>query len=352
MSDDLEPAGLAEYLAGRVKWIAVTVFAAVIAVLLITCANVASLLLTDASTRDQEFALRASLGASARRLRSQLLAETGVLALASGAIGVALAYAGLQFLASTLLRGLPRIDSAKIDGWTLLYAVLSVVVVTLLSGMWPVVALRRERLAGTVDAAGRGGDRSAGALARSTLVVIELAVTLVLVVLSGLTVRSFYTLTHPNLGIRTTGVLVSQTIGLPSTRYNQLPARLTFARSLLGQVRAIPGVRDAALSVSYPLSEVIVTFTVGIVGKTYPVGNQPDAHLNAVTPGYFSILGLPTLRGRTFSPNDNDTAQPVAIVNRAFVKRYLNDREPIGTRLRVAGWEGAAPTTATIEPHS
>jgi putative ABC transport system permease protein len=325
-----------------------TVFAAVIAVLLITCANVASLLLADASTRDQEFALRASLGASARRLRSQLLAETGVLALASGAIGVALAYAGLQFLASTLLRGLPRIDSAKIDGWTLLYAVLSVVVVTLLSGMWPVVALRRERLAGTVDAAGRGGDRSAGALARSTLVVIELAVTLVLVVLSGLTVRSFYTLTHPNLGIRTTGVLVSQTIGLPSTRYNQLPARLTFARSLLGQVRAIPGVRDAALSVSYPLSEVIVTFTVGIVGKTYPVGNQPDAHLNAVTPGYFSILGLPTLRGRTFSPNDNDTAQPVAIVNQAFVKRYLSDREPIGTRLRVAGWEGAAPTTATI----
>ena len=325
-----------------------TVFAAVIAVLLITCANVASLLLTDASTREHEFALRASLGASARRLGSQLLAETGVLALASGVIGVSLAYAGLHLLTSTILRGLPRIDSAQIDGWALLYAVLIVVAVTLLSGMWPVIALRRERLAGTVDAAGRSGDRSAGALVRSTLVVIELAVTLVLVVLSGLTVRSFYTLTHPNLGIRTTGVLVSEAIGLPSTRYNQLPARLTFARSLLGQVRAIPGVRDAALSVSYPLSQVIVTFTVGIVGKTYPAGNQPDAHLNAVTPGYFGILGLPTLRGRTFSSNDNGTGQRVAIVNQAFVKRYLSDREPLGTRLRVSGWNGAAPATATI----
>jgi putative ABC transport system permease protein len=325
-----------------------TVFAAVIAVLLITCANVASLLLTDASTRDQEFALRASLGASARRIGSQLLVEAGVLALASGVIGVALAYAGLHLLTATLLRGLPRIDSARIDGWALLYAVLIVVVVTLLSGMWPVVALRRDRLAGTVDAAGRGGDRSAGALVRSTLVVIELAVTLVLVVLSGLTVRSFYTLTHPNLGIRTTGVLVSDAIGLPSTRYNQPPARLTFARSLLEQIRAIPGVRDAALSVSYPLSEVIVSFTVGIVGKTYPVGNQPDAHLNVVTPDYFGILALPTLRGRILSSNDNGTAQRVAIVNQAFVKRYLSDREPLGTRLRVAGWNGVAPATATI----
>jgi putative ABC transport system permease protein len=333
---------------GNVAPVLWTVFAAVIAVLLIACANVAGLLLTDASTRDHEFALRAALGASARRLGSQLLVEAGVLALASGVIGVALAYGGLQLLTSTLLRGLPRIDSARIDGWGLLYAVLSVVVVTLLSGVWPVVALRRERLAGTIDAGGRGADRSAGAVVRSTLVVIEVAVTLVLVVLSGLTVRSFYTLTHPNLGIRTSGVLVSQAIGLPSPRYDRPPARLAFARSLLGKIRAIPGVRDAALSVSYPLSGVIVTFTIGIVGKTYPVGNQPDAHLNAVTPGYFGILGLSTVRGRTFSSNDNDTAQPVAIVNRAFVKKYLSDREPLGTRLRVPGWNGAAQTTATI----
>jgi putative ABC transport system permease protein len=325
-----------------------TVFAGVVAVLLITCANVANLLLADASTREHEFALRASLGASARRLGSQLLAETGVLALAGGIIGVAMAYASLHALTSTLLRGLPRIDSARIDGAVLLYAVVIVGAVTLLSGMWPIAVLRRERLAGTANAPGRSGDRSAGALARATLVVIELAVTLVLVVLSGLTLRSFYTLTHPDLGIRTSGVLVSQTIGLPSTRYGPLANRLTFANSLLERIRAIPGVHDAALSLSYPLSEVIISFTVGIVGKSYPNGDEPDAHLNAITPSYFSILRLPTLRGRTFSPDDNSTSQRVAIVNDAFVKRYLRDREPVGTRLRLPGWNGAPAATATI----
>lgn len=325
-----------------------TVFAAVIAVLLIACANVANLLLADASTRDREFALRASLGASVRRLGSQLFAETGVLATAGGAVGIALAYAGLHVLTSTALRTLPRIDSARIDGSVLLYAVLLVAAVTVLSGMWPVATLAQKRLTAALDAAGRSGDRSTGAFLRSTLIVVELAVTLVLVVLSGLTVRSFYVLTHPDLGIRTAGVLVSEAIGLPSTRYGELPARLAFADSLLEHVRAVPGVKNAALSVSYPLSDVIVSFTVGIVGKSYPIDDQPDAHLNAVTPSYFQILGIPTLRGRAFTTGDTATSQRVAIVNAAFVKRYLADREPIGTRLRVSGWNGAQPETVTI----
>ncbi|HEV3089912.1 MAG TPA: ADOP family duplicated permease [Candidatus Cybelea sp.] len=343
-----EPTTMSATFFGSVAPALWTVFLAVLAVLLIACANVANLLLADASTRDREFALRASLGASARRLGAQLFAETGVLAIAGGALGIALAYAGLQFLAATLLRTLPRIDSARIDAGVLLYAVLLVAAVTILSGMWPVAALAQKRLAGTLEAAGRSGDRSAGALLRSTLVVVELAVTLVLVVLSGLTVRSFYVLTHPDLGVRTQGVLASDAIGLPGTRYQQLPARLTFAGGLLGRVRAIPGVREAALSVSYPLSEVIVTFTVGIVGKTYPIDDQPDAHLNAVTPSYFDIFGIPLLRGRAFSENDTNASQRVALVNEAFVRRYLLDRNPIGTRLRISGWNGARSSTATI----
>ena len=325
-----------------------TVFAAVIAVLLIACANVANLLLADASTRDREFALRASLGASIRRLGSQLFAETGVLAAAGGAAGIALAYLSLHLLTSTLLRSLPRVDSARIDGTVLLYGVLLVAGVTVLSGMWPVATLAHKRLSATLDAAGRSGDRSAGALLRSSLVVVELAVALVLVVLSGLTVRSFYVLTHPDLGIRTDGVLASEGIGLPSTRYRQLPDRLAFESSLLERVQALPGVRDAALSVSYPLSDISVTFTVGIVGKTYPIDDQPDAHLNAVTPSYFRILGVPTIRGRAFTAGDTAGSQRVAIVNAAFAKRYLQDRDPVGTRLRIAGWNGAPAATATI----
>jgi putative ABC transport system permease protein len=325
-----------------------TIFAAVMAVLLIACANVANLLVADASTRGREFALRASLGASVRRLGSQLFAETGVLAAAGGIVGIALAYVTLHLFTSTLLKALPRIETARIDASVLLYAVLLVAAVTVLAGMWPVAVLAHSRLSGTLGAAGRSGDRSAGGVLRATLVVVELAATLVLVVLSGLTVRSFYVLTHPALGIRTAGVLVSEGVGLPSTRYQALPARLGFERSLLENVRALPGVRDAALSVSYPLSEVIVSFTVGIVGKAYPVDDQPDAHLNAVTPSYFGILGLSTLRGRTFSSGDTATSQRVAIVNRTFVKRYLSDREPIGVRLRVSGWNGEPASTVTV----
>jgi putative ABC transport system permease protein len=143
-------------------------------------------------------------------------------------------------------------------------------------------------------------------------------------------------------------VLVSEAIGLPSTRYRRLPARLRFGDSLLASVSTIPGVREAALSLSYPLSEVIVTFTVGIAGKTYPIDDQPDAHLNAVTPAYFRILGIPLLRGRTFSKDDTGASQRVAIVNAAFVRKYLRDRDPIGTHLRVSGWNGAQRSTPTI----
>jgi putative ABC transport system permease protein len=325
-----------------------TVFAAVVAVLLIACANVANLLLADASTREREFALRASLGASIRRIGSQLFAETGVLAAAGGAVGIALAYFSLHVLTSTILRTLPRIDSARIDGSVLLYAVSLVAAVTVLSGMWPVAALAHRRLAAALDSAGRSGDRSSGAFLRSALVVAELAVTLVLVVLSGLTVRSFYVLTHPDLGIRTDGVLVSEAVGLPSTRYRELPARLAFASSLLEHVLAAPDVKDAALAVSYPLSGVVVSFTVGIVGKNYPIDDQPDAHLNAVTTSYFRIFGIPTLRGRAFTTSDTAASQRVALVNAAFVRRYLQDREPIGTRLRASGWNGAPPDVVTI----
>lgn len=325
-----------------------TVFAAVIAILLITCANVASLLVTNASTRDREFALRASLGASAQRLGRQMFVETALLAVAGGAIGTALAYASLQFVAGNLLKTLPRSDAVHVDGVALLYAVGVVLVVTMLAGMWPVAMLRRERLTETLNAAGRSGDRSAGASLRASLVAFEIAMALALVVLSGLMLRSFYALTHVDLGIRTRGVLVSDLIALPGSRYAKQPARAAFTAALLARLQAIPGVRNAALSISYPLSNVTITFTVGIVGKTYPTGSEPDAHLNAVTPEYFGILGVPLRRGRGVSIGDTAGSQPVAIVNQAFVQRYLSDRDPIGVRLRTPGWNGAPQSTRTI----
>jgi putative ABC transport system permease protein len=325
-----------------------TVFAAVIGILLITCANIASVVLTNASTRKREFAVRSSLGASGRRLGAQVFVETAMLAIGGGIIGTLLAYLAVRFLAVSVLSGLPRIETVQLDGAVLLYALAVVILATMFSGMWQLPMLERERLAVALNSAGRSGDLSSGGRIRSTLVIFEVAVALALVVLSGLMLRSFYALTHVDLGIRPAGIVVTDLIGLPSSRYASPAARVAFDDALLARLRSLPGVREVALSVSYPLSDTTVKFSVPVVGKAYAPGQEPDAHFNAVTPAYFDTLGIPLVAGRTFRPDDSIASQQVTIVNATFVKKYLSYRNPIGARLRTAGWNGSGRAIRTI----
>lgn len=324
-----------------------TLFVAVLGVLVITCANVASMLLTGASTRDREFAVRSALGASRRRLLEQLLIETGALAVLGGILGIGLAY-GILALLRPALSILPHIEQLGIDASALWYAVGLVALSTLLAGLWPIVALPYGNLHTTLKTAGRSGTNASGNRLRAALVVSEVAVALALVILSGLMARSYFALIESDLGVHARGVVATGVIGLPSRQYSALARRASFERRLLDRLRALPGVDSAALAVSYPLSDMLLQFQIGVIGKTFPVGQEPSVRSDTITPGYFQTLGLPVLRGRAFNDVDTNASAPVAIVNETFARMFGKNGNAVGMRVTTPGWNGTAHATRTI----
>jgi putative ABC transport system permease protein len=325
-----------------------TVFAAVIGILLIACANVANLIAARWSVRDREFALRRALGASSRRLAGQLLVETGVLAVLGGSVGVALAYGALHALGGTALAAMPRGNEVRLDSMALLYALFVVLATTLLAGMSPMATLAKSDLALVLKSAGRGGDASAGHRLRSVLVIVEVALALALIVVSSLVVRSFMSVTNTPLGIRPDNVSESGFYAFSDARFPSLESRALVQSDLLARLRALPGVDSAALAVTYPLGDVSLHFSLQIFGAKYAPGHEPEAGGDDVSPGYFATLGIPILRGRDFGAGDTMHSTPVAIVNQAFARTYLHGRDPIGARLRVPGWNGTKPAWATV----
>ena len=331
--------------ASSVLWL---VFAAVIGILLIACANVGNMLGARWSTRDRELAVRRALGASSGRIGSQLLIEAGLLALIGALFGIVIAYGGLHVLSGLLAGALPRATTVRIDGASLLYAAAAVIAATLLAGVAPMLSLGGVDLQSVLKSAGRGGDASTRHRLRSALVVIEIALALALVVVSGLTVRSFVDLINTPLGIRPSGVLASDLTMLPEKNLGTIAERASMQRDLLARVGALPGVSAAALAVEYPLGNIGIRTNAPVFGRTYPLGSQPHASANNITPDYFRVLGIPVLRGRAFTASDAMGAAPVTIVNQAFADRFLNGLNPIGTRIRTEGWNGTRTGWSTI----
>ncbi|HEY5348737.1 MAG TPA: FtsX-like permease family protein, partial [Candidatus Lustribacter sp.] len=316
--------------------------------LLIACANVGNMLGARWSTRDRELAVRRALGASSGRIGAQLLIEAGLLAFVGALFGIAIAYGGLHVLSALLANALPRASTVSIDGTSLLYAALAVIAATLLAGLAPMLSLGEFDLQNVLKSAGRGGDASAHHGLRSALVVIEIALALALVVIAGLTVRSFVDLINAPLGIRSNGVVTSNLTMLPEKNLGTVAARASMQRDLLARLQVLPGVKAAALTVEYPLGSIGIRSNAPIFGRTYALGSEPHASANNVTPDYFRVLGIPVVRGRAFTASDTMGAAPVTIVNEAFVTRYLNGVVPIGTRIRTEGWNGTPTRWSTI----
>lgn len=304
----------------RLLWIA---FAAVIGVLLITCANVGNLLLTSLATRDRELSVRVALGAGYGRVARQLFVETGVLAVCGGALGMLAALGAIQLFRGVAPRSFPRIADVHLDLSAFAYCAGVVLAVTIVAGLWPVLALRRSNVAASLKNAGRGGDGTAGKRVRSALAIAEIAIALVLVVASGLLVRSFYQLSHADLGVRTDGVIVTDDAFLPQTRYPNDAARHAYLRRLLDNLERIPGSDAIAIATTYPLSDDQVGFSVGITGKHFPPNATPNATLNMISPNYLRVFGVPLLRGRTITARDGENGERVVLVNREFERRYL-----------------------------
>lgn len=306
-------------------------------VLLIACANLANLLLARGAARETELAVRAALGASRARLVRQLLVESLVLALGGAALGLAFAAWARSGIVALSPPGVPRFQQIAIDGSVLAVTCGLAIATALLFGLWPAWKAAQPDLRASLASGGRGGSGGLGAArARETLIVAEVALTLVLLVGAGLLLRSFAQMQAANLGFEGRGILTAR-VALPQKNYPTDEARLAFNTRVLERLATLPGVARADLANGTPLDNNWETNYHVPGTPDAPPGQNPLAEMNIVSDGYFKTLGVPLLRGRTFGPGDTLTGPPAAIIDQAFADRAWPGVDPIGKQIELGG---------------
>ena len=311
-----------------------TLFLAVTVVLFIACANLAGLLLVRVIRRRREIAVRLALGASEAAIVRQGLIEALTLSLAGGLLGLALAFvvlrAGIRFLPETL----PRVNDISLDWSVVTFAILLAVSTGLLCGLIPALAASRTGFNDALKEGGRSGSAGGGhARLRSALVVAEVAVALVLLVASGLLLRSFMKLKEVNLGFTTDHALTAA-YSLPRREYATQGAVDGFNDRLLRQLRQIPGVLSVGITSQLPASNAESANSFVAEGYVTPKGAQMSmSWTSQVLGNYFSAAGIPLLRGRDFTDADRADSPLVAIVNHALAQHYWPGQDPIGKRI-------------------
>ena len=306
-------------------------FGAVTLVLLIGCGNVASLLLARASSRRKEIAIRGALGGSRRRLVRQLLTESLVLALVGGVAGVAVAFYGIKFLVSAGPQGLPRLTQASLDPGVLAFATGITVLCGILFGLVPALRATRVDLQTELRTGGRGAGGVVRDRVRSTLIVAEIAVALVLLVSAGLLLRSAQRLQQIPSGFDPSNVTMMR-LSLPGDRYGD-PATVeaTFQR-IINEVRTIPGVAAAGAGTRVPMWGP--SMDMGIVLDGHNEMSPGSGHVRLISAGYMETLGLTLKQGRLLRESDlQQGATPVVVVNEAFVKQFFPDGNAVGKRV-------------------
>lgn len=322
---------------GRFEATLYTVLAAVGLLLLIACSNVANLMLARATTREKEFALRAALGAGRRRLVRLLMVESLVLAIAGAMLGILVAWAGLKFLVATMPQDLIPTESViELNAPVLAFTLCVAVLTALTFGLAPALQSSRRDLNDSLRDSGKGvsgGFR--GRWLRDTVVVIEVALSLTLLIGAGLLMRSFVALREVNLGMRADHVFQTGLV-LPAERYKTAQQVTKFVRPLLARLKALPGVVEAAESSALPPSNYNET-NVDIAGKTH-LEEWPTT-FQQVSEEYFRVLRIEFKQGRGFSEAEVNDARRVAVVNETFLRKYLSNEKPIGQRVRLASLE-------------
>jgi predicted permease len=314
---------------GQFRTILYVLLAAVGCLLLIGCINLGGLLIVRASARTREFAIRAALGASAARLRRQTLAEVLPLSAAGGCGGVLLAWWLLKVLIPWLPPQLPGLESIGLHGPVLAFALVLSVLVVLLAGMLPSRLASRVQLAGAMQQDSR--TVAGGSTTRNALVAAQIAVTLVLVFAGGLLVRSLVAVMKVDPGFSAQGVLTMH-LAVTRAKYPTDPQIVDYYHRLLARVRTIPGVIEAGMVNLLPFSELRLVHPVEFEGK--PDEGRVGADGRSVTPGYFSAMGIPLIRGRDFSEQDKEGAPPVAIIDEKMALTVFGNGDPLGKRIR------------------
>lgn len=310
---------------------------AVVLVLLIACANVANLTLSRALARDREIRVRAALGAAPRRIARQLLTESLLLSALGGTVGVLLAMQGLSLLKMALPADTPRLADVQID-WRVLAFTAGVSLATgCIFGLAPVFHARRATVIRSMEPGGRGGTHTVSDRLRTSLVVAEIALAVLLVVGAGLFVRSLWALSQVDPGFRADQVVTARVT--PNATVCGEPTRcLAFYRALEEQTRAAPGVSAAALVNTLPLSGSVAKRSLELEGYVVPSAESaPLFWLNVVTPGYFNVMGIRLESGRPFADSDCIGHAAVAIVTAAAARRFWPAESGLGKHVRFVG---------------
>ena len=333
---------LKQEVVGKAGTLLLILLASVGLVLLIACVNIASLLLARSSLRQHEIAIRRALGARSGRLIRQTLTESAVLGLCGGLL--ALLFSGwlTRLLLSLVPSNLPRVGEVTTSGSVLLFTVGMSLLVGLLFGLAPAIQLSHPRLMESLRQGTRGGEiglrqhRFLG-----TLIVAEFALSLILVVGAGLTLRSFWNLLQVQPGFNASRVVVAH-LWLPvpndpqSDPYRPPDKRNAFIREVIRRVNGLPGVRQAAIgSLSMPFSSQKIRSQFAIEGRLAGGGETPSAELCGVAGDLFSVLEVPLIRGRLFTDADNEKGDKVVLIDQTSAERFWPNEEPIGKKIQL-----------------
>ena len=319
-----------EFITGQVRGTLVILFGSVAFVLLIACANVANLQLARADVRRREVAVRTALGAGRGQIVSQLLTESVLLAIAGAAAGLAVAWAGLQIVVTLRPANLPRLDETTLDGTVLFFTAVLAIVTGILFGLLPALQLSRPDVTDALKDGGRTGTAGRSRqLARRSLVVLQLASSVVLALAAGLLIRSLVELNRIDLGFNPSNVLTAQ-LQVPATAYPQPADVVRFYRQAIDRIAQIPGVRAAGAVRVLPLARTIGDWSIKIEGRPYVPEENPNGDFQAVTPGYFQAMGLALVRGRFLSDTDREDTMPAVVINETMAARYWPNEDAVG----------------------
>lgn len=301
-------------------------------VLLIACANVANLLLARAAARQKEVAIRMALGASRRRIASQLLTESILLSLTGGAVGLLLASWGMDLLVAYGPADVPRLRDVSLDAPVLFFTLGVATLTGVLFGLAPALSASKPDPGRMLTETGRGLSQERNWM-RSALIVSEVALSLMLLVGAGLLIHSFWRLLQTEAGFDPRGVLA---VDIPLTRatYAKPEQRSAAFQQLIGRMKTLPGVRDVSVVSNVPLTDLDYVLSFQVEGREpYKPGEEAAADYTVVGTDYFQTMNIALLRGRVFTDHDTANSPQVMVVSNAFVKQYFPNEDAVGKRI-------------------
>lgn len=338
---------LRSHLVGDIQGALLMMLGAVVFVLLIVCANVANIQMSQSSARQEEIAIRAALGASRSQIIRQLLTEDILLSLGGGLLGILFAMGAMRLFSRLKPDRIPYSDDLSIDGTVLLFTLGVSIAAGILFGLAPIYYASKWNLTEHLKQGARTGAGTAKRnRVRNLLVISQLTVAIILLAGAGLLINSFIRLMNVSPGFNPANVLTMD-VSLPASRYPDKQKQSEFYRQVLEKIRALPGVESAGVVLFLPLRGAAGLDEFVIEGRpTPPDGEKPITEIRVTSPDYFKAMGIHILSGRSLTEQDNEDATPAVMINETMAKRFWPNESPIGSRVKTGGkppqhsWEG------------